>query len=69
MLSALYNARWVNNPHNTYWGASSDSEGLRLREPLQNIRDLDVYDSSGEQIGSIEDLYVNQEAKEGRLLK
>jgi hypothetical protein len=27
------------------------------------------YDSSGEQIGSVENLYVNQEAKEGRWLK
>ena len=41
----------------------SDSEDLRLREPLQNIRDLDVYDSKGEQIGSVEDLYVDQEAQ------
>ncbi len=38
----------------------SDSENLRLREPLQNLRGLDVYDSNGEQIGTVEDLYVDQ---------
>ena len=46
----------------------TDSEDLRLREPLQNIRDLDVYDSNGEQIGSVEDLYVDQEAQFPRFL-
>ena len=46
----------------------SDSEDLRLREPLQNIRGLDVYDSNGEQIGSVEDLYVDQEAQFPRFL-
>jgi len=46
----------------------SDSEDVRLREPLQNIRDLDVYDSNGEQIGSVEDLYVDQEAQFPRFL-
>ena len=40
----------------------SDSEKLLLREPLQNLRGLDVYDSNGEQIGTVEDLYVDQEA-------
>ena len=46
----------------------SDSESLRLREPLQNIRGLDVYDSHGEQIGTVEDLYVDQDAQLPRFL-
>jgi sporulation protein YlmC with PRC-barrel domain len=46
----------------------SDSENLRLREPLQNLRGLDVYDSNGEQIGTVEDLYVDQEAQFPRFL-
>jgi sporulation protein YlmC with PRC-barrel domain len=46
----------------------SDSEDLRLREPLQNIRGLDVYDNNGEQIGTVEDLYVDQEAQFPRFL-
>src|SRR5829696_5608129 len=41
----------------------SDSENLRLREPLQDLRGLDVYDNNGEQIGTVEDLYVDQEAQ------
>ena len=46
----------------------SDSENLRLREPLQNLRGLDVYDSNGEQIGTVEDLYVDQKAQFPRFL-
>ena len=46
----------------------TDSEDLRLREPLQNIRGLDAYDSNGEQIGTVEDLYVDQEAQFPRFL-
>ena len=46
----------------------SDSENLRLRQPLQNIRGLDIYDSNGEQIGTVEDLYVDQEAQFPRFL-
>jgi sporulation protein YlmC with PRC-barrel domain len=46
----------------------SDSENLRLREPLKNIRGLDVYDSNGEEIGSVEDLFVDQEAQFPRFL-
>ena len=46
----------------------SDSENLRLREPLQDLRGLDVYDSNGEQIGTVEDLYVDQEAQFPRFL-
>ena len=41
----------------------SDLEDLRLREPLQDLRGLDVYNSNGEQIGSVEDLYVDQKAQ------
>jgi sporulation protein YlmC with PRC-barrel domain len=46
----------------------TDSEDLHLREPLQNIRGLDAYDSNGEQIGTVEDLYVDQEAQFPRFL-
>ena len=46
----------------------SDSENLRLREPLKNIRGLDVYDSNGEEIGSVEDLFVDREAQFPRFL-
>jgi sporulation protein YlmC with PRC-barrel domain len=46
----------------------SDSEDLRLREPVQNIRGLDVYDNNGDQVGTVEDLYVDQETQAPRLL-
>jgi sporulation protein YlmC with PRC-barrel domain len=45
----------------------SDSD-IRLDEPWQDIRELDVYDIDGEQIGSVEDLYVEQEANRPRFL-
>ena len=35
-----------------------------LEESWQDIRDLDVYDVAGEQIGSVEDLYVDREARQ-----
>jgi ribosomal 30S subunit maturation factor RimM len=35
-------------------------EDLHLDEPLQDIRGLDVYDAEGEQIGSVEELYVER---------
>jgi sporulation protein YlmC with PRC-barrel domain len=41
---------------------------LRLEEPWQDIRGLDVYDSTDEQIGSVEDLYVDREARQPRFL-
>jgi len=41
----------------------SESEDLRLEEPWQDIRGLEVYDINGEQIGSVEDLYVEREAR------
>ena len=34
-----------------------------LEESWQDIRDLDVYDVAGEQIGSVEDLYVDRETR------
>jgi sporulation protein YlmC with PRC-barrel domain len=46
----------------------SDLEGLRLEEPWQDIRQLDVYDINGEQIGSVEDLYLDQEEHLPRFL-
>jgi sporulation protein YlmC with PRC-barrel domain len=43
-------------------------EDLRLDEPWQDIRELDVYDIDGEQIGSVEDLYVERETRLPRFL-
>ncbi len=45
----------------------SDTE-LRLQEPEQDIRGLDVYDSDGNQIGTVEDLYVDLEERKVRFL-
>jgi len=36
---------------------------LPLEEPWQDIRNLAVYDVAGEQIGSVEDLYVDRETR------
>ena len=36
---------------------------LRLEEPWQDIRGLDVYDIADEHIGSVEELYVDREAR------
>ena len=41
---------------------------LHLEEPWQDIRELDVYDTYGEQIGSVEDLYVDQQARHPHFL-
>ena len=41
---------------------------LPLEEPWQDIRGLDVYDITGEQIGSVEDLYIDREARQPRFL-
>jgi sporulation protein YlmC with PRC-barrel domain len=41
---------------------------LRLEEPWQDVRGLDVYDSTDEEIGSVEDLYVDQQARQPRFL-
>ena len=40
----------------------SEAENLRLEEPWQDIRELDVYDINGEQIGSVKDLYVDRDS-------
>ena len=39
-----------------------------LEESWQDIRNLDVYDISDEQIGSVQDLYVDREARQPRYL-
>jgi sporulation protein YlmC with PRC-barrel domain len=39
-----------------------------LEESWQDIRDLDVYDITDEQIGSVQDLYVDREARQPRYL-
>ena len=39
-----------------------------LEENWQDIRNLDVYDISDEQIGSVADLYVDQQARQPRFL-
>jgi sporulation protein YlmC with PRC-barrel domain len=41
---------------------------LPLEESWQDIRGLDVYDITDEQIGSVEDLYVDREARQPRFL-
>ena len=46
----------------------SESEDIRVQEPWQDIRELDVYDINNEQIGSVEDLYVEREAHLPRFL-
>jgi ferritin-like metal-binding protein YciE/sporulation protein YlmC with PRC-barrel domain len=45
----------------------SDS-GFQLEEPWRDVRELEVYDSNGEQIGAVEDLYVDREARQPRFL-
>jgi len=46
----------------------SDSD-FRLEEPWQDIRRLDVHDVNGEQIGSVEDLYVDRDSRLPRFLE
>jgi sporulation protein YlmC with PRC-barrel domain len=41
---------------------------LHLEEPWQDLRGLDVYDINDDQIGSVEDVYVDRERREARLL-
>ena len=36
---------------------------LPLEEPWQDLRGLEVYDVRGEQLGSVEDLYVDREVR------
>ena len=45
----------------------SDSD-IRLDEPWQDIRQLDLQDTHGEQIGSVEDLYVDRHERVPRFL-
>ena len=40
-----------------------------LEEPWQDIRGLDVYDVNDEQIGSVEDLYVDRDSRLPRFLE
>jgi sporulation protein YlmC with PRC-barrel domain len=42
---------------------------LPLEEPWQDIRGLEVYDANGEQIGSVEDLYVDRDSRLPRFLE
>ena len=41
---------------------------LPLEEPWQDTRGLDVYDIIDEQIGSVEDLYVDQNTRQPRFV-
>src|SRR5215207_2529045 len=41
---------------------------LPLKENWQEVLGLDVYDITGEQIGSVEDLYVNRDPRQQRFL-
>ena len=45
-----------------------DFEG-ELDEPWQDVEGLKVFDKSGEEIGTVEDLYVDQDAQAVHLLK
>ena len=46
----------------------SDSD-LPLEEPWQDIRGLEVYDVNDEQIGSVEDLYIERDSRLPRFLE
>ena len=41
---------------------------LHLDEPWQDLRGLDVYDFNDDKIGSVEDVYVDREQRQARLL-
>jgi sporulation protein YlmC with PRC-barrel domain len=41
---------------------------LPLEEPWQDTRGLEVYDITEEQIGTVEDLYVDHEARQARFV-
>ncbi|MBW3566491.1 MAG: PRC-barrel domain-containing protein [Proteobacteria bacterium] len=45
----------------------SDTEFI-LEDQTQDLRGLDVYDSGGEKIGTVEHLYVHEEENEVRFL-
>jgi sporulation protein YlmC with PRC-barrel domain len=48
--------------------AKMSESDFRLEEPWQDIRGLDVYDGNGEQIGSVDDLYVDRDSRLSRFL-
>ena len=41
---------------------------LHLDEPWQDLRGLDVYDFNDDKIGSVDDVYVDREQRQARLL-
>ena len=41
---------------------------LHLDEPWQDLRGLDVYDVNDDKIGSVEDVFVDREQRQARLL-
>jgi sporulation protein YlmC with PRC-barrel domain len=41
---------------------------LYLDEPWQDLRGFDVYDTNDDQIGSVEDVYVDREQRQAHLL-
>jgi hypothetical protein len=45
----------------------SDSE-FTLEDWVHDIRGLDVYDKGGEEIGTVEGLYVDEEVRKARFL-
>jgi len=47
---------------------SLNNTDLYLEEPWQDLRRLDVYDLDDDQIGSVEDVYVDWEQRLARLL-
>ena len=46
----------------------SDADLPLLEENWQDVRGLDVYDVTDEQIGRVEDLYIDREARQPRFL-
>ena len=46
----------------------SDSD-LRLKVPEQDVRGLEVYERGGDQIGSVGDLYIDEQERKVRLLE
>lgn len=48
--------------------AKMSESDFRLEEPWQDIRGLDVYDGNGEQIGSVDELYVDRDSRLPRFM-
>ena len=42
---------------------------LRLKDPEQDVRGLEVYERGGNQIGSVGDLYIDEQERKVRLLE